>query len=216
LIGTARADTLARMPRLRAGDRREQLLAVATRIFAERGYDASTTASIAAAAGVTEPVLYRHFRGKQALFLAVVRGASRRTIEQWKQITAATPNPQNCLRLIAAILPAHVNRAANSYHILHGAISTSRDRRVLAAARAHYRQLHRIFARVVTQARKRRPSSRHTSASISWHLVLLALGYAMISLNIGPFDDTIMSEALHNVIGTAMRAEHAEQRGRRR
>lgn len=204
------------MPRLRAGDRREQLLAVATRVFAERGYDATTTASIAAAAGVTEPVLYRHFRGKQALFLAVVREASRRTIEQWRLITDETPDAQDCLRLIAAVMPAHVHRAASAYHILHGAISTSRDRRVLAAARAHYRQLHRIFGRVVTQARKRRTPSRHTSAAISWHLVLLALGYAMVSLNIGPFDDTIMSEALHSVIGSAMRAEAPEPRGRRR
>src|SRR5687768_7683292 len=53
------------MPRLKAAQRREQLISVATRLFAERGYEATTTAAIAEAAGVTEPILYRHFHNKQ-------------------------------------------------------------------------------------------------------------------------------------------------------
>ena len=40
---------------------------VATKLFARNGYEATTTAAIAEAAGVTEPILYRHFEGKQDL-----------------------------------------------------------------------------------------------------------------------------------------------------
>ena len=41
---------------------------VATKQFAKHGFDAATTASIAKAAGVTEPILYRHFDSKRALY----------------------------------------------------------------------------------------------------------------------------------------------------
>ena len=53
---------------MKAPERRAQVLRVATRLFARFGYARTTTASLARAAGVTEPVLYRHFPSKRALF----------------------------------------------------------------------------------------------------------------------------------------------------
>ena len=58
--------------RLRADQRREVILAAAGPLFAERGYAATTLDQIAAAAGVTKPVLYRHFDSKKALYLALL------------------------------------------------------------------------------------------------------------------------------------------------
>jgi AcrR family transcriptional regulator len=49
---------------------RQQLLAAATRLFAERGYVDTTTQQIAEAAGVTERTLFRHFSSKSELVLA--------------------------------------------------------------------------------------------------------------------------------------------------
>ena len=69
------------MARLKAAQRREQLIGVATKLFAKTGYDATTTADIAKAAGVTEPILYRHFESKQELFVAIVRDVSATTMK---------------------------------------------------------------------------------------------------------------------------------------
>ena len=57
---------------MHASDRRTQLLNHALDIFAKRGYDGATTKEIAAAAGVTEAVIFRHFPSKQALYQAVL------------------------------------------------------------------------------------------------------------------------------------------------
>jgi AcrR family transcriptional regulator len=54
--------------RLTADQRRIKILAAATRIFARKGYDGASMSAIAAAAGVTKPVLYDHFASKDALF----------------------------------------------------------------------------------------------------------------------------------------------------
>src|SRR5437763_11349804 len=83
----------ALMPRLKAAQRREQLIEVATKLFARSGYDATTTAAIAIAAGVTEPILYRHFKSKQELFVAIVRDVSANTMRGWAALSAEVSDP---------------------------------------------------------------------------------------------------------------------------
>jgi AcrR family transcriptional regulator len=58
--------------RLTAEQRRQQLVAVALELFAQRGYRATTMDDIAEAAGVTKPLLYQHFSSKRALYLELV------------------------------------------------------------------------------------------------------------------------------------------------
>jgi TetR/AcrR family transcriptional regulator len=52
---------------------RERLLREATRIFAAKGYAATTVRDLLRAAGVTAPSLYYHFGNKEGVFLALVR-----------------------------------------------------------------------------------------------------------------------------------------------
>ncbi len=56
-----------------ADGRRGEILEAAFAVFAERGYDAGSMRDIAARVGVSEPALYRHFPGKEAIFLALMR-----------------------------------------------------------------------------------------------------------------------------------------------
>jgi TetR/AcrR family transcriptional regulator len=53
-------------------DRRNQLLEAALEVFARKGFDGTTTKELAAAAGVTEAIIFRHFPTKQALYTAVL------------------------------------------------------------------------------------------------------------------------------------------------
>ena len=55
------------MSRLPAAKRREQLLDCAAVLFSEHGYARATTSELARTAGVTEPIIYRHFKSKRDL-----------------------------------------------------------------------------------------------------------------------------------------------------
>ena len=70
----ARGLTEARI-RLTATERRAAVVETACRVFAKSSYRGSTTAEIARATGVTEPVLYRHFASKRELYLACLSAA---------------------------------------------------------------------------------------------------------------------------------------------
>jgi AcrR family transcriptional regulator len=68
--------------RLRAAERRAQLLLVARRLFARDGYRGASMDSIAEAAGVTKPVLYQHFSSKRALYSALLDNELGRLTEE--------------------------------------------------------------------------------------------------------------------------------------
>ena len=53
-------------------ERREQLLDVGRKLFAEKGFEAVSVEEIAAKAGVSKPVVYEHFGGKEGLYAVVV------------------------------------------------------------------------------------------------------------------------------------------------
>jgi len=58
--------------RMTAAERRDQLLGVARVCFAEKGFDGTSIEEIAARAGVSKPVIYEHFGGKEGLYAVVV------------------------------------------------------------------------------------------------------------------------------------------------
>jgi AcrR family transcriptional regulator len=57
--------------------RRGEILDAALAVFAERGYEAGTMRDIASRVGVTEPALYRHYAGKEALLVDLVSMAGQ-------------------------------------------------------------------------------------------------------------------------------------------
>ena len=58
--------------RMTGRERREQLLDVGRRLFAERGFEGTAIEEIAAQAGVSKPVVYEHFGGKEGLYAVVI------------------------------------------------------------------------------------------------------------------------------------------------
>ena len=61
-----------RTKRLPVEERRALIVEAAGRLFGEQGYDGTRLEDVAAAAGVTKPILYRHFDSKPALYLALL------------------------------------------------------------------------------------------------------------------------------------------------
>jgi len=68
--------------RLRRAERREQILTAATRAFARAGFAATSLDDVAAEAGITRVILYRHFESKADLYRAVLDRACTRLAEE--------------------------------------------------------------------------------------------------------------------------------------
>ncbi len=189
------------MPRLKAQQRREQLIEVATRLFAERGYDATTTAAIAEAAGITEPILYRHFKSKQHLFVAIVRLLSAQSLEQWRLMIADLTDPAEQIRRIGHDFADQVHKLQRHYHVLHGALATSTDQKVLAVMQKHYQEIHNFFVGIIREGQAvGRFRSDVNPATPAWGFVYTGIGYAMTTLNLPPFDNMHVEPLIDSLI----------------
>lgn len=105
--------------RLTRGERREQLIDVARALFAERGLDGTSVEEIAAHAGVSKPVVYEHFGGKEGLY-AVVVDREVRTLHDGIRAALTTPkaNPRALIELGTLALLDYIDDHPNGFRIL--------------------------------------------------------------------------------------------------
>jgi len=78
-----------RRSRLNAADRRASIVAAATAVFAESGYQRGKMSQVAERLGVTEPVVFQNFGSKAALYAAVVEDVSLHMCAMVRETTAA-------------------------------------------------------------------------------------------------------------------------------
>ena len=81
-------------------ERRDNILDAARTVFGRRGYHAASTAEIAAAAGCSEPMLYKHFGSKQGLFVATLQHAG---IAVKASVLAAVSDAEHPLGALAEV-----------------------------------------------------------------------------------------------------------------
>src|SRR5882724_6349261 len=88
------ASSRTRLPR---EDRMEQTLLAAHALFAERGYAAVKMDEIAAAVGVTKPLLYNYFGNKEQLYISCMEKAGDALTTTVADAVAASANPGEAL-----------------------------------------------------------------------------------------------------------------------
>jgi AcrR family transcriptional regulator len=97
-----------------AEERREEILGVALRHFAESGYHGTSTEAIAREAGISQPYLFRLFRTKKELFLACDDRACEKILAAFRR-AAAEAGPGDRLE---AMGKAYVNELLTDRHAL--------------------------------------------------------------------------------------------------
>ena len=80
---------------------RGQLIEVATRLFAEHGYEGTSIEAVLSAAGVSRGALYHHFAGKEALFEAVVSAVSEQVTVKLTETVQGCADPLDAMRTAA-------------------------------------------------------------------------------------------------------------------
>lgn len=98
-------------------ERRHQLINVARSLFAERGYEGTAIEEVAQRAGVSKPVVYEHFGGKEGLYAVVV---DREMTALLDGITASLTNNRfrNRVQAVALALLTYVEERTDGFRIM--------------------------------------------------------------------------------------------------
>ncbi|MGH3371865.1 MAG: TetR family transcriptional regulator [Nocardioidaceae bacterium] len=100
-----------------AAERREQLVDISRGLFAERGFDGTSIEEIAARAGVSKPVVYEHFGGKEGLYAVVVDREVRQLLGMMQDSLNAE-HPRVLLEQAAFALLDYIEQAPDGFRIL--------------------------------------------------------------------------------------------------
>ncbi|WP_164932141.1 MULTISPECIES: TetR/AcrR family transcriptional regulator [unclassified Streptomyces] len=164
--------------RLPAAERRASILAAATEVFSETGYQRGKVSDIAKKVGVTEPVVFQNFGSKSALYRAALDHVTDGVSELLNQAAdAGRPVPE----VLAAFLdPAHMDRfhQPGSHGFLFAdATALAHDPQLGEALR----EIHRHFADTLAQLIRRGQSAGDVRDDVdpltaAWWLVSLLAG----------------------------------------
>jgi len=204
--GMAKAPSSGRLP---AAKRKAQLLHAAALVFAQRGYSGTTTAELAKAAGITEPIIYRHFSGKRELFIALVEQTGQDTIREWEEQLRTAKDPAERLSRLVTANPMVSNRESVVYRVIVQAMMEIDDQDIRAALHNHVAKLHQFLQAEVARAQDGGQVSKRFSPEITaWALIELAIGYGVLSATRFPghgLDKT--GKHVSDVIGQLMLGE---------
>jgi AcrR family transcriptional regulator len=163
--------------RLSASERRAVVLDTACRVFARCSYRGATTAEIAREAGITEPILYRHFASKQALYLTCIETAWQRVQAAWDEAVATEPDPRAWTQAMAeAFFEFKEQRSPVAQLWLQALTESGDDPEIRRYLRRHLRDVHAFVAAVVSrcQAAGAIPAERDPRAE-AWIFVAVGL-----------------------------------------
>ncbi|MEV0918017.1 TetR/AcrR family transcriptional regulator [Streptomyces sp. NPDC049967] len=107
----------ARRVRMTGKERREQLLDIGRTLFADKGFEGTSVEEIAARAGVSKPVVYEHFGGKEGLYAVVVDREMRQLLEMVNTALTAG-HPRELLEQAAFALLDYIETYTDGFRIL--------------------------------------------------------------------------------------------------
>ncbi|MET9066576.1 TetR family transcriptional regulator [Streptosporangium sandarakinum] len=103
--------------RMSGKERREQLIQISRALFAEKGFDGTSVEEIAATAGVSKPVVYEHFGGKEGVYAVVVDREMDKLLGMVTEALAASHALVKLERAALALL-AYVEENSEGFRIL--------------------------------------------------------------------------------------------------
>ena len=139
--------------RLSAGERRRAVLDTACKVFSRSSYRGATTAEIAREAGISEPILYRHFGSKRDLYVACLDEAWASFRADAERLVAA--DPDRCLGAISDAYAARGRRLRVIDLWIQALTEASDDRVIAGALRAQIREVHGFFADLIRDGQAR-------------------------------------------------------------
>jgi AcrR family transcriptional regulator len=138
--------------RLPAAERRQALIDAALRVFSSGSYAGATTAEIAREAGVSEPILYRHFTSKRDLYVACLDEVWVQTREKIEAKLAELGDRDAVKAVGTTMIALRSQRVLPANLWIQALTEAGEDVEIRRAIRRHVKALHGFIASVVRRA----------------------------------------------------------------
>src|SRR5262245_26776611 len=196
---------MGRIAGVTAAETRERLLRAAADVFAQRGYDGTRVADIAAAAGVSNGAMYAHFASKADLLTGALRTHGRRLLAD---LFAADPDRSitDLLLVIGRWLPRR--RDLRGYLIVEALVAARRDEDVARPMRDYVGERADWIAELIRLGQADGEIDPALSPDALAHLcLLLSMGSALITPDLHAVNADDWAALLSRIVAGLARAD---------
>jgi AcrR family transcriptional regulator len=189
---------MGRIAGVTATETRERLLRAAADVFAERGYDGTRVADIAAVAGVSNGAMYAHFSSKADLLAGAIRTHGRRLLAD---LFATDPDRSitELLLVLGRWLPRR--RDLRGYLIVEALVAARRDEDVAAPMRDYIGERGDWLAELMRVGQADGELDSSLSPNALAHLcLLLSMGSALVTPELHAVDDGEWTDLLSRIV----------------
>jgi TetR/AcrR family transcriptional regulator len=124
--------------RLKAGERRKQILKCATRIFAASNFKTATTKQIASELGISEAAIFNYFPTKRDIFLAIIDHVNSQILNTWEDKINGEGSAEFRLRGIGISYFQSIKEHADELKVQFQAVSEIDDPEISKRLREHH------------------------------------------------------------------------------
>jgi AcrR family transcriptional regulator len=189
---------MGRIAGVTAAETRARLLRAAADVFAQRGYDGTRVADIAAAAGVSNGALYAHFGSKAELLVAAIRAHGRQLLAE---LFAAEPDRPitDLLVTVGRWLPRRGD--ASCHLIVEALVAARRDQDVARPMRDYVGERADWISDLVRIGQAGGELDPAVSpAAVAHFCLLLSMGSALVTPDLHTVDDAEWTALLTRIV----------------
>ncbi|GAB4343986.1 MAG: hypothetical protein Kow0099_22970 [Candidatus Abyssubacteria bacterium] len=152
-----------RAARIKPENRKQEILETALKVFVRENYQGATTAKIAKAAGITEPVIYMHFESKKELFLEVIRKSREDMLEWNKKVLQENEDPIKRYQIFTDMFKYYTTEFKRDAALIWAVAATVNDPEIKAEIRRTDEEVIKQLTDDIRKAiEERKITSRHS------------------------------------------------------
>jgi AcrR family transcriptional regulator len=166
--------------RLPASERRQIILNAALTVLSRKGFSGMTTLEVARQAGITEPILYRHFSSKRAMLRALLDQVIEQMMDSFRKLSEGEPDPVAALHRICRAYPKMAEHYRREFRVINQMLAECSDPKIREALTGHYDAYRAFLQNLIEKGQQTGALRRDIPADVgAWHMIHAALGFLL-------------------------------------
>jgi AcrR family transcriptional regulator len=185
--------------RLPAEERKKQILKCAVKVFARTNYQSTRVSDIAAEAGISEAMVYKHFPAKNAIYLEVLKHMSTRILTFWEEEIEKEPDAYQALRGMGITYFRRMSRHPDELKVQFKAIAEVSNPEIADRLQQDHQNYMNLIRKVIKKG-VRDGSFRKNVDTVSLGFLFDGVGILMNMMNLLSFGDTFNEKTATKII----------------
>ena len=171
-----------RVPKMEASARRQHILDTALKVFSAKGYHLTRTRELAKEAGISEPLIYKYFKGKEDLYFCLLKELRLTMLTSWENAEKSFEKPEDILRAFGMEYYSVVIQSPDTARVLFQTFAEAGMEEVLQFCRDLQLTLHGKIRKIIEDGVREGTFSENVDVGLAaWRFLSIGMTISVMS-----------------------------------